>query len=162
MTDKKYAEFIAVANHCLRGNQAAVNFMLLICDILHVWDDLIDRDKPANNDDIHRAFYGALVRLPRDPFYSANFLLLNPILEMAILNWQAANEMEAVGDEAGLRIAFILRSTYADLATMCARIVGGELWARQKGGEIRRHWHDEGWDGYLSNLANEKKVRAEQ
>ena len=55
--------------HFLLGNQAAVNFNLLFRDILHTWDDLIDRDKPVSGEAIHQAFRAALVLLPANPFY---------------------------------------------------------------------------------------------
>lgn len=156
MTMEKFKD---VAHRCLQGRQDALAFIFTVTDILHVWDDLIDRDKPVSPEAVHRAFTSALIRLPRDPFYIAHFGLLNPILEMAILNWHISNTYEAGDDEYEHHISYILRSSYSDLATMCARIVGGEAWARQVGPEIHRHWHGEGWAGYRASLAKEKEAR---
>ncbi len=152
--------FADLAVRVLKGRGDALHFLMTITAVLHLWDDLTDRDKPLNNDEIYDGFYKALIVLPRDPFYVNNFASLSPILEMAIYNWQIANQLEADGDEYALQIAFILRSAYSDLATMCARIVGGEEWARQVGVDIHRHWHNEGWAGYLDNLSREKAARS--
>ncbi|MTJ81732.1 MAG: hypothetical protein F8N37_12040 [Telmatospirillum sp.] len=159
MSDKQ-VDFDEVAFRCLKGRRDAVVFIKMMCDILHTWDDLIDRDKPVDPEAINRAFFTALVTLPRDPFYAANFALLNPIVETAIYNWWTANLYEASSDEDRLRAAFILRSSYSDIATMCARIVGGPDWARTVGPEIHDHWHGEGWAKYLLNLEHEKECRA--
>ena len=143
----------------MRGDIAAVDFLEAIVSVLHFWDDLIDRDKAVAESEINAAFYTMLVSLPRNPFYMRHFDHLNPILVNAITNWHLANSMEHEGDDAALRCAFILRSSYVDLITQSALAVGGMDWARYVGAEIRRYAHKEGWDGYLVNLAAEKAAR---
>jgi hypothetical protein len=65
--------------------------------------------------------------------------------------------MELSYDEQDRRIAFILRSTYVDLVTICAYLVGGREWAVQVALEARRDTSAEGWDAYLAALGNEKR-----
>lgn len=142
-----------------RNDPAAVEFLTAVVDIAHLWDDLVDRDKDVPVDVINRAFVSALVTLPRNPFYARHFDLLNPILVSAIGNWQIANEFEAGESESDLRIAFILRSSYANLLTQVAFIVGGLDWVRAVGPDVRRFTHAEGWDKYLENLSAEKAAR---
>lgn len=150
-------EIIAKA---LRGNPDAIGFFGMLYSIFQVWDDLIDRDKKVSDNDINNAFWRALVELPLNPFYRANFNALHPLLSTSILNWHAANRMEATDSEADKEIAFIIRSAYVDLLIQSALIVGGVQWAIEMTPAIRRFWHGEGLAGYKAALA-EQFERAE-
>lgn len=145
--------------HFLLGNEAAVAFNLLFRGILHTWDDLVDGDKPVSDDAIHGAFRSALVLLPANPFYRAHFAQLHPLIDNAILNWMAANAMEATEARSDKEIAFIARSDYINVFIKSLEIVGGFEHARSVLPEVRRHWHAEGFDRYLLNLEAEKAAR---
>lgn len=142
-----------------RGDQSAAEFLSVVFDVAHVWDDLIDKDVDVADDAIDRAFFHALVTLPRNPFYAKHFDLLNPLLLAGMNNWHVANELEKSGTEEDLRIAFISRSGYIDLITQVAFLVGGSAWVREAGPAIRRFVHQEGWQAYLDSL---KKPAPEQ
>lgn len=143
-----------------RGNASATEFLVMITDIAHVYDDLIDRDVPALPEDIHRAFFNALVVLPKNQFYAQHFNLLHPLLLSAINNWRVANLLEDSEDEDALRIAFISRSSYVDIITQTAFIIGGMAWVEEIGPVIRRFVHEEGWHNYRDSLDREKAARA--
>jgi hypothetical protein len=147
----------------LRGDASALDFLRSIALILHTWDDLVDRDSPVDDDDIGRAFTLALVHLPRNGFYQRNFEKLNPILIQSITNWRIATEVERAEDATtdDLTFAFIIRSTYIDLAVMSAAIIGGMDHAVKYGLRIRQWAHEERFDGFLKNLAAEKAARKE-
>lgn len=146
-----------------RGNTAAIQFLEDITDILHLWDDLVDRDKPLQDNQINATMWKALVQLPRNAFYAANFYTLNTLLMCAIINWEIATDMEREPvDENDLQVAFILRSSYIDLVLGVALIVGGHDHAKEMMLVARRMWHDEGYLGYRQALANEKAVRGTQ
>jgi hypothetical protein len=140
-------------------NDSAVDFLDGMIGVAHLWDDLIDRDKPVTDDAINKAFWFMLVDLPRNDFYREHFNELNPIVMVSFMNWQAANSMERTGTSDDKHIAFILRSAYVDLVTLCALIVGGEDWAARTTLEIRRFAHCEGFAAYLDNLQTEINVR---
>jgi hypothetical protein len=144
----------------MRGNVSAVQFLELITNILHLWDDLHDKDKPIADRDVDRGFWNALIELPRNSFYCQNFAALNTTLTLAIQNWHAANVMEDSDSETDKEIAFIVRSSYVDLVILCALIVGGYEWSREITPEIRRLWHNETLAGYKANLAQEKLERS--
>jgi hypothetical protein len=148
----------------MRGNRQATDFIELIVEVLHFWDDLIDRDKVVSDADINDKMFKLLVTLPRNPFYLANFTTLNPVLVNAITNWHVANRMERAEqpDDYQLRIAYILRSSYVDLITQSALIVGGPDWAVNVGEQIRLYAHKETYEGYLDNLTNEFAARNAQ
>jgi hypothetical protein len=144
----------------MKGNRAAADFVEAIVRVLHFWDDLIDRDKPLDDGTINRAMLDALVTLPSNPFYRAHFDRLSAVLMNSITNWHVATKFERTGDEYRERIAYILRSSYVDLITTAALIVGGPEYAIEVGEEIRVYAHKETWGGYLINLRAEKAARA--
>lgn len=135
-----------------RGDDSAVDFLSMVREIAHIWDDLIDKDKPVSEHQINDAFLMALVGLPNNRFYSSNFSKLNPILLSAANNWRVANALERQGDIEDKRIAFVIRSAYADLIIQTAFIIGGSEWVEEIGPHIRRFVHAEGWDNYLISL----------
>ena len=145
-----------------KGNTDALAFLEAVTEIAHVWDDLIDRDVQPADEEINNMMWLALVVLPRNAFYNANFAVLNPVLINAILNWQTATQLER--DRAAptdLPAAFILRSSYVDLIVMTAMLVGGKEHARQMAIHAHRLWHNEGFEEYLKELEREAKTRGE-
>lgn len=149
-----------VLQEMVKGDQSALDFLRVVYDIAHAWDDLVDRDKPVQASAINQAFFSALVVLPSNAFYRQNQQHLMPVLTNAMTNWQVANRLERGDDVNELKIAFILRSSYCDLVTQAALIVGGLEHAVAVGVEIRRFIHGEGFTGYLANLQTEKKAAA--
>lgn len=145
-----------------KGHPDAIRFLEDITDILHVWDDLVDKDKPLTDDQINQTMWKVLIDLPRNTFYAANFASLNTLLATAIVNWEVATRMER--DPSGpddLHIAFILRSSYIDLVLGVALIVGGREHALEMMLPARRMWHNEGFEGYCRALEMEAKARGE-
>lgn len=149
----------AVTKVCL-GNADAIRFLTDVTEVLHLWDDLIDRDHVLTDTTINRGMWKALVELPRNSFYLHNFSALNAVLVSAIVNWEVATQMErhpqGPNDKS---IAFIIRSSYVDLITLVAAICGGREHAVSMMLEARRLWHDEGLHGYLANLRKEQVAR---
>lgn len=145
-------------SYWLKGHAEACIFIDTVFDIAHTLDDLTDRDKPVSTAQAQSAFRSALIDLPRNPFYVQHFALLNAALHLAFLNWLAANNLEVrADDDAAKDVAFILRSSYADLITVCAYIIGGEAWAVQVAADVRVHASSEGKAQYLDSLKNEKR-----
>lgn len=143
----------------LRNDKAAADYVEMVCNVAHVWDDLIDRDKDVSDEVISEAFFEALIRLPRNPFYRKHFDHLNSVLMNSISNWQVATKLEREGGEYEKSIAFILRSSYIDLVTQSALLIADQQWACQVGEEARRLTHGETYVGYLQALADEEKAR---
>ena len=150
---------IPLFSQFLLGNREAVNFVVRIFRALHVWDDLIDKDKPVADDEIHSVFWDLLVGLPTDEFYRTNLNLLSSTLVNSIVNWHIANKLEREGNEKDKSIAFILRGAYIDVLSASALIVGGLDWAREIGPDIRRWAHEETFDQYLNNFDKECEAR---
>lgn len=145
--------------YVLRGNASAVEFFLTIRDVLHFWDDLIDRDQPITPDDIHRSLFAALVTLPSNAFYRQHQASLMPVLINAIGNWRAANVFESRDDRRELELAFVIRSDYANLLVQAAYLIGGVDWMVEVTPLIRSMWTSEGMAEYLKNLEAERTAR---
>ena len=154
-----------IVEQAVKGNADALEFLRAIAKVLHLWDDLVDRDKAIADATIHEAFGLALIDLPRNAFYRRHFEVLNAVLLNAIVNWRIATTMER-NDAPDRRpydfaTAFILRSSYVDLLTMSATLIGGVEWGAAMGPEIHRWAHQEGMATYLYNLAAETAARKE-
>lgn len=141
------------------GNEPAAQFLDLMWDVAHTWDDLIDGDKAVAPAKINQIFIDLLMRLPRNPFYAKHFDYLNPIIANSFTNWQVATELERGTGEYEQRIAYILRSSYVDLVVQCALLLGGTEYAVKVGTDIRKLAHAETWEGYQQNLAAEAAAR---
>jgi hypothetical protein len=144
MTDH---EFLTKA---FRSDADAVNLTLLLSRVSHVWDDLIDLDKPVEESTINAAFYALLVQVPSNPFYRKNLDILLPIIAIGALNYEIANAYERSGDRERLALAHVLRYSIADIATAIALIIGGPEWVRMIGPELRQRCQKDTLDHYLS------------
>jgi hypothetical protein len=145
--------------HWLKGNIDAVRFCEQITAAAHLWDDLIDQDRVPTSAWINEVFQSLLVDIPRNPFYSRNFEILNAIIVNAINQWHAANELESTGDTADRVVAFVVRSTYADLIVQSAMLLGGREWAAKVAVEVHRRYHREGLEQYLAKLDSEPRIK---
>lgn len=144
----------------LKGDKSAIDFIETMMDVAHLWDDLIDKDKAVSDEEINKLFFTVLISLPRNSFYRKHFDHLNSVLINSMANWMVATKMERDGGDYETSIAFILRSSYVDLVTQAALLIGGQKWACKVGEEVRLLTHDETYKGYLSNLTKEKQGRA--
>lgn len=149
-----------VVHYSLKGHQPAIDYFMLVRDVLHFWDDLIDRDRPLRDTDINAAMFKVLVLLPQNSFYAEFKDSLTPVLVNAIANWQAANQFERGDDPDQLELAFVIRSDYANILIHCAYLVGGYFWMNEVTPLIRSLWTSENFQAYRENLMAEKAARA--
>lgn len=128
---------------------------------LHVYDDLIDKDKRLTPDEIHAAFWLTMIDLPNDPFFLANRLAIMPLLVNSIINWRVANNLERLEEpsEHHLGMAWILRGSYIDLLSQALALERGPAYAIQVGQLVRAWAHHETFEVYKSNLDQEKAAQ---
>lgn len=134
----------------LKGHREAISMVLMIHDIVEIWDDLIDGDNDPSHADISRVFRTALIELPRNSFYQENFAALNTLIESAIFDWHTANKFEDAREN--LETAFGLRCTIQSVTVISARIIGGNMWAQGVSNEIRSL--GESYAAYAKGLEN--------
>lgn len=154
------AGYGAIMRELFGGETPGAIFVNTIFQVLHIYDDLVDRDKELPEEDIHRVFWMALFDLPLDPFYRKHEPLLRPVLMNSILNWKVANLMERKSPEKRhLGIAWILRGSYIDLISMALACERGLDYA-VNAGQLLRDWaHSETFEVYLTNLKQEQEAR---
>lgn len=121
---------------CLQGNDDAVNLLLMIREVSHTWDDLIDNDKPVTPAQIHRAFWISLVGLKTNPFFCEHQDVLLPILETGILNYVASVDLERTPGHSR-HLAHTARYAVGDVALIMTRLVGGLDWAMAKAATLK-------------------------
>lgn len=121
----------------VKGNEEAARFLECWMSVIEIWDDLVDKDKPVTDTEINSAFFSALINIPRNGFYQANFARLNTIMESVITDWHTANALEATKDEVMLRTSYVMRCGAYAVISMCAAIVGGPEWGRAVNTELR-------------------------
>ncbi len=124
----------------LKDDEMAITFCQDIIFIAHLWDDLIDHDeRPAA--DVNHAFTAALINIPQNPFYQAFQSDLRPVMLQAILQWQAANDMEN-GSKQDRDKAYMLRASILHIILHCAYLVGGVDWANRVSIDIYRFYNE--------------------
>ena len=134
-----------------KGNEAAVDYIADFLAAWHIWDDLIDKDKPITDESINQAFINVFIKLPRNPFYQANFGILNPLMENAFINWFAANNLEQQNQN--LRTAYDLRNTYLNIIVTCANIIGGVEWASLVAIDVQKNLNEnDSFEEYVTKL----------
>lgn len=91
------------------GNVDALNFYLMLIELSHTWDDLIDKDNECSDDSINKAFAIALLYLPLNPFYASIQKSVLPMWMTVISGYQTANQFEKEKDQHGIEISHSLR-----------------------------------------------------
>lgn len=98
-----------------------------LCDdyfkVAQFWDDLIDRDKELQDDEINQAMEILILRIPSNPFYIAHRDKILPILQVTIYKWYQANKYEATKEH--LDKAYMLRAGIYDLFALCITLIKG-------------------------------------
>jgi len=130
------------------GDADAVKFIDDIAYWSHVYDDLIDQDKPVAPDAIHTMMWKVMVALPMNPFYRKHEQMLRPLIINGIFNWHAANEMEASGSLEELRVSHVIRHSLGDIALMAMALTGGQEHAIKNARRCRLLMQTGSWAQY--------------
>jgi hypothetical protein len=151
-TDERVREVLSAA---FMGNHAAVQFMLDLMDVVHTWDDLIDRDREVDPGEVHQAFTAAMVGFNLNPFFRAHAHVLTPVLLNGILNWHAANELEATQRPECLSVAHVIRCAIGDVAMVMAYLIGGMPYAQVWAARLRMLTQQDSLYDYIKDFDHE-------
>ena len=141
--DREWLQYIC------HGDADAADFLIMFFMMCHLWDDLIDKDVERTDDDINRAFWVALVDIPRNRYYRRFEPEITPLMAVAIQEWFAANKLEA-GNRRD--IAYTLRCSIVSLIHQAAEYCGGYEWASKVGEENRLKSQSETLEEYTKEL----------
>jgi hypothetical protein len=113
------------------GNQDALNVFRMFVDLSHLWDDLVDKDKDATEDDINNAFLICLVYLPANPFYRSIQDQILPMWLTVVSAYQTANKFERDKDTHGIEIAHSLRYAAGNIVAYMVHVCVGPEKAKE-------------------------------
>jgi hypothetical protein len=113
------------------GNQDALNAYRMFVDLAHLWDDLVDKDKEATEDDINNAFLICLVYLPANPFYRSIQEQILPMWLTVVSAYQTANKFERDKDAHGIEIAHGLRYAAGNIVAYMVYVCVGPEKAKE-------------------------------
>ena len=113
------------------GNQDALNMYQAFVDLAHVWDDLVDKDKPVSVEKINQAFLTCLVFLPANPFYRGIQDQILPMWLVVISAYETANFFEKNKDEHGVEIAHGLRYAVGNIIAYAIHVCVGMKKAKE-------------------------------
>jgi hypothetical protein len=136
------------------GNQDALNVYRMFVDLAHLWDDLVDKDKEATEDDINNAFLICLVYLPANPFYRSIQEQILPMWLTVVSAFQTANKFEQDKDEHGIEIAHNLRFAGGHIAAFMVQTCVGYEKAREVLPDIWKIIVNERYDEYRKEHLN--------
>lgn len=130
------------------GNEDALNLYRMLVDLVHTWDDLIDRDKDVSEREINNAFLIALVYMPSNPFYRFIQDQVIPMWTTILLSYETANKFEREKDERGIEIAHNLRYAAGHVVAYMVQICVGYDRAREIVPEVWKSIVDDRFDDY--------------
>lgn len=120
--------FTVLFNKIFQGNTVAIELMLMVMNCLHLWDDLIDKDKPVKDSSINDVFFFMMTDLAANRLWTPNMACL---MRQVYFKWQAANKIERYNQGDMLAKAWMLRASCYDLFIMMADQLYGAEWAEQ-------------------------------
>jgi hypothetical protein len=136
------------------GNQDAISMFDMFIDLLHTWDDLVDKDKDVPEDKINNAFMICLVYLPMNPFYQLIQRDVMPLWITVVSAYQTANHYERARDEHGVEIAHTLRYAAGQIIAYAVHVCVGPEKAAEYMPEVWKAIVVERFDDYRKEHIN--------
>ena len=130
------------------GNQDALNMYRMFVDLSHLWDDLVDKDKEATEDEINNAFLICLVYLPANPFYRSIQEQILPMWLTVVSAYQTANKFERDKDVHGIEIAHGLRYAAGNIVAYMMYVCVGPEKAKEFLPDMWKNIFFERYDDY--------------
>lgn len=109
-----------------------------LCDIFQVIqhiDDIAD-DGSITRPALNGLLWKSLVSLPANPFFQMYAHSLIPLLQSAVMKWQAADHVERQGIKDQLHKAYVWRAGFYDLVLHCFLLIHGPEAATADGWKV--------------------------
>lgn len=136
------------------GNQDALNMAHMLEDLAHIWDDLVDRDKPVSDAQVNTSFLTCLVYLPANPFYQQIQPQVLPMWLTVVSAYETANYFEREKDPHGVEIAHGLRYAAGHIIAYAMHVCLGAEQARQYLPQMWKTVMCERIDAYRKEILN--------
>ena len=96
-------------------------WLLDLWNLTQVLDDAMDGDK-ADPAAVSRATWAIFQNMPLNDFYRHNVAILQPVLVLQLLKWEAANTVEALG--LANEKSYVWRAGFYEVVLMCCHLCG--------------------------------------
>lgn len=138
------------------GNEDAANMFRMFIELLHLWDDLVDKDNLEHTTEprINNAFLICLVYLPANPFYRQIQSQILPMWLTVVSAYEAANKFERDRDEHGIEIAHNLRYAAGHIIAYAVHVCVGPEKAREFMPDVWKYTVPERFDDYRKEHLN--------
>lgn len=136
------------------GNHDALLLYRMFVDLLHTWDDLVDKDQKVSEEEINNAFMIALVYMPLNPFYKRIQDQIMPMLLMVLSAYETANKFEKDKDEHGIEIAHNLRYSIGHIVAYIVHVCVGKEKAKEFMPDVWKSIVFERFDDYRKEHLN--------
>ena len=120
-------EVLDFFDYATKNNAHAKQYLLDIYFVLHLHDDLIDKDNQRSDADINMAFYKAMIDIPLNPFYQQNCRFLCNMLHCFYLQWIDATRLQK-GTDDERKLSYGLNEAAMDIISHVAFIIDGHEW----------------------------------
>lgn len=98
-------------------------WLLDLWNLTQVLDDAMDGDK-ADPAAVSGATWAIFQNMPLNPFFRQYTAILQPVLVLQLLKWEAANKVEALGMPN--EKTYVWRAGFYDVVLMCCHLCGIE------------------------------------
>lgn len=150
LPDEDVISFNKLFSYIYKGNAEACTLAMNIISVLHIWDDLIDKDKSLTDEEINGAFLTALVSIGGSTLWTPD---IAANMFNVYLRWHDANVIEkrkqATDNE--LAKAWMLRAGCYDLFVLLAVKLYGLDWGNHIG-PIVRDWYGETLEDFIEEV----------
>jgi len=134
------------------ADPAAIQFFWLFSDTCELFDDLIDKDKPIEDEHVIRVLFNVLTVLPFNAFFEAHKQKLVPVIITGINAWLDANKLEKGGENDQV-FSYVLRGWYMELLLFMISLTRGIEYMRSVSMEVRHFFTwDESLEQYKADL----------
>lgn len=131
----------------------AIRFIVDFADTCELFDDMIDRDKPLEDDHIVRVLFKVLTEIPLNPFFDRFKSQLIPIIVTGINAWLDSTALENGSDNDKV-FAYVLRDWYMEFVAYVVYLTRGRDYMRDTSMEIRQFFtHHETLEEYKEKMA---------
>jgi hypothetical protein len=136
------------------GNQDALNLFRMFVDLLHTWDDLVDKDKDVSEASVNNSYLICLVYMQANAFYRSIQEQVWPMWLTVVSAYETANTYERNKDEHGIEIAHSLRYAAGHIVAYMVHVCVGPEKAKEFLPEVWKHVIVERFDEYRKEHLN--------
>ena len=108
-----------------KGDAMAFDFMWRFWNFMHVYDDLVDQDKPIGVETAAQELLAFVQTISFNPFYQKHSHQLYPLIVRCCHRWVTGDEMLASDDDTKRAQSTVVRCGELDLFMYIAYLIGG-------------------------------------